>query len=134
YTSESQQFRVQLRKTRFLNPQNDNRKFESLEGEYLLSEQLKKFGNLVCERRIVFIKKTFENNKPSLLRPIPVTEQEEEAAMSKEKISKAELLTTINSLLASINISDRSKYHGLRQKNCNQLREILQSIRDLQDN
>ncbi|CAG8598382.1 14597_t:CDS:1, partial [Gigaspora rosea] len=34
----------------------------------------------------------------------------------------------------SINISDRSKYRGLQQKNCNQLREILQSIRDLQDN
>ncbi|CAG8737767.1 26417_t:CDS:2, partial [Racocetra persica] len=28
----------------------------------------------------------------------------------------------------------RSKYRGLLQKNCNQLREILQSIRDLQDN
>ncbi|RIB08136.1 hypothetical protein C2G38_2212373 [Gigaspora rosea] len=134
YTSESQRFRVQLRKTRFLNPQNDNRRFESLEGEYLLSEQLKKFSDLACERRIAFIKETFENNKPSLPQPIPVTEQEEEAAMSEEKISKAELLATINSLLASINISDRSKYRGLQQKNCNQLREILQSIRNLQDN
>ncbi|RIB30927.1 hypothetical protein C2G38_2026430 [Gigaspora rosea] len=93
-----------------------------------------KFSDLACERRIAFIKETFENNKPSLPQPIPVTEQEEEAAMSEEKMSKAELLATINSLLASINISDRSKYHGLQQKNCNQLREILQSIRDLQDN
>ena len=74
YTSESQRFRVQLRKTGFLNPQNDNRRFESLEGEYLLSEQLKKFSNLACERRIAFIKETFENNKPSLPRPIPVRE------------------------------------------------------------
>ncbi|CAG8451077.1 5489_t:CDS:10, partial [Scutellospora calospora] len=80
-------FRVQLRKTGFLNPQNDNRRFKSLEEEYLLSEQLKNFSNLVCERRIAFIKETFENNKPSLPRPIPVTEQEEKAAMSEEKIN-----------------------------------------------
>ncbi|CAG8794299.1 15967_t:CDS:1, partial [Gigaspora margarita] len=56
------------------------------------------------------------------------------AAMSEENMSKEELLTTINSLLTSINISDRSKYYGLCQKNCNKLREILQTIRNLQDN
>ncbi|CAG8849025.1 11022_t:CDS:1, partial [Gigaspora margarita] len=49
-------------------------------------------------------------------------------------ISKEELLTTINSLLTSINISDCSKYHGLWQKNCDQLQEILQTIRNLQNN
>ncbi|CAG8787923.1 25226_t:CDS:1, partial [Gigaspora rosea] len=71
-----------------------------------LSEQLKNFSNLACERRIAFIKKTFENNKSSLPPPIPVTTQEEKAAMSEENMSKAELLTTINSLLTSINTSD----------------------------
>ncbi|RIB04656.1 hypothetical protein C2G38_2221792 [Gigaspora rosea] len=87
--------------------------FESFEEEHSLSEQLKNFSNLACERRIAFIKKTFENNKSSLPPPIPVTTQEEKAAMSEENMSKAELLTTINSLLTSINTSDCIKYRSL---------------------
>ncbi|CAG8517850.1 12308_t:CDS:2 [Dentiscutata heterogama] len=74
----------------------------------------------------------FKNNKQSLLpRPIPITAQKEEAAISKENMKKDDLLVFINSLLNSINISDRPKYRGLKQKTRSQLLEILQSIKNL---
>ncbi|CAG8777674.1 14416_t:CDS:2, partial [Cetraspora pellucida] len=111
YTLESQRFRIQLRKFGFLNPQSNDRTFRSLGEESLLSEQLKNFSDLVCERRRRFIDETFKKSKSNhLLRPIPVTAQEEAAAMDEANISK---------------------YRGLKQKNRSQLQEILQSIRDL---
>jgi hypothetical protein len=132
FTLESQRFRVQLRKTKFLYSQDDNRTFESLGSEYLLSEQLKNFSNLACERRITFINDFFANDKTSLPRPIPITIQEAEAAASEENMTKSELLTVINSLLSSMNSSDRPKYRGLQQKTRNELRIILQNIKELQ--
>ena len=135
FTLESQRFRVQLRKFEFLNPRKNNTLFESLGGEHLLSEQLKNFSDLACQRRIEFINGTFTDNKPaSLLRPIPITVQEAATATKEENMTKAELLTIINSLLNSLNDSNRPKYRGLQQKTRSQLRDILQSIRDLKNN
>ncbi|CAG8632086.1 3039_t:CDS:2, partial [Cetraspora pellucida] len=91
---------------------------ESLGEESLLSEQLKNFSDLVCERRRRFIDETFKKSKSNhLLRPIPVTAQEEAATMDEANMSKEELLAIINSLLSSVNIPDSSKYRGLKQKN-----------------
>ncbi|CAG8581654.1 5590_t:CDS:2 [Dentiscutata heterogama] len=50
YILESYRFQVHLCKTRFLNPQDNNRDFKSLEREHPLSEQLKNFTNLAYER------------------------------------------------------------------------------------
>ncbi|RIB04263.1 hypothetical protein C2G38_2284631 [Gigaspora rosea] len=105
---------------------------KSLEDEHLLSEKLKNFSDLACERRIKFNNETFKENRPNhSLRPIPVTAQEEAAAMDEANMSKEELPLIINSLLNSVNISDRPKYRGLKQRNRTQLQEILQNIRDL---
>ncbi|RIB16872.1 hypothetical protein C2G38_2188862 [Gigaspora rosea] len=135
YTLESQQFQVNLRKAGFLNPQDDNRTFKSLGGEHLLSEQLKDFSNLACERRIKLINETFKSSKSnSSPRPIPITAQEAAAAMDEKNMTKKELLAIINSLLNSINTSDRPSYRGLPQKTNAELLEILQSIRDLHNN
>ncbi|RIB23681.1 hypothetical protein C2G38_2170499 [Gigaspora rosea] len=135
YTLESQRFRVNLRKAGFLNPQDDNRTFKSLGGEHLLSEQLKNFSNLACERRIKLINETFKSSKSnSSPRPIPITAQEAAAAMDEKNMTKKELLAIINSLLNSINTSDRPSYRGLPQKTNAELLEILQSIRDLNNN
>ncbi|RIB16285.1 hypothetical protein C2G38_2038690 [Gigaspora rosea] len=110
----------------------NDRTFKSLGDEHLLSEKLKNFRDLACERRIKFINETFKENRPNhSLRPIPVTAQEEAAAMDEANMSKEELLLIINSLLNSVNISDHPKYHGLKQRNRTQLQEILQNIRDL---
>ncbi|CAG8741305.1 12694_t:CDS:1, partial [Cetraspora pellucida] len=55
----------------------------------------------------MLINKTFKNNKPNPLpRPIPITAQEEAAAVNEKNMTKKELLTIIDSLLNSINISD----------------------------
>ncbi|CAG8520280.1 8158_t:CDS:2 [Scutellospora calospora] len=100
--------------------------------KYLLSEQLKNFSSLACKKRIIFINEAFKNNKQSLLpQPIPITTQEEEAAMSEKNMKKDNLLVLINSLLNSINISDHPKYCELKQKTHSQLLEILQSIKNL---
>ena len=48
-------------------------------------------------------------------------------------MTKGELLTIINSLLSSLNDSNHPKYCGLQQKTRLQLRDILQSIRDLKN-
>ncbi|CAG8561337.1 35376_t:CDS:2, partial [Racocetra persica] len=112
------QFWVNLCKAGFLNPQDDNCAFKSLEEEYLLNEQLKNFSNLACERRIKLINKTFKAA----------------AAMDKKNMTKKELLAIINSLLNSINTSDRPSYRRLPQKTNTELLEILQSIRDLHNN
>ncbi|CAG8671997.1 986_t:CDS:1, partial [Dentiscutata heterogama] len=110
----------------------NDRTFKSLGDEHLLSKKLKNFSDLACERRIKFINETFKENRPNhSLRPIPVTAQEEAAAIDEANMSKEELLLIINLLLNSVNISDRPKYRGLKQKNRAQLREILQNIRDL---
>ncbi|CAG8711621.1 13328_t:CDS:2, partial [Dentiscutata heterogama] len=134
-TLESQRFRVHMHQTGFPNLQDDNRTFKSLGEEHLLSEKLKNFSNLACERQIMFINETFRGSEPnSSPRPIPITAQEEAAAMDEKNMTKKELLAIINSLLNSINISDRPKYRRLQQKTNNELLEILQSIRDLHNN
>ncbi|CAG8782936.1 46077_t:CDS:2, partial [Gigaspora margarita] len=113
----------------FLNSQDDNRTFKSLGGEHLLSEQLKNFSNLACERRIKLINETFKDSKSnSSPRPIPITAQEAAAAMDEKNMTKKELLAIINSLLNSINTSDCPSYRGLLQKTNAELLEILQRL------
>ena len=53
---------------------------------------------------------------------------------NEENMTKGELLAMINSLLNSLNDSNRPRYRGLQQKTRSQLRDILQSIRDLKNN
>ncbi|CAG8509776.1 15601_t:CDS:2 [Gigaspora rosea] len=68
----------------------------------IINEKLKNFSDLACKRRIKFINETFKENRPNhSLRPIPVTAQEEAAAMDEANINRT------------------------------QLQEILQNIRDL---
>ncbi|CAG8818577.1 4561_t:CDS:1, partial [Racocetra fulgida] len=83
--------------------------------------------NLVCERRIKFINETFKgSNSNSSSRPISITAQEAAAAMDEKNMTKKGLLAIINSLLNSINASDRPNYRGLSQKTNAELLEILQ--------
>ncbi|CAG8833450.1 28421_t:CDS:1, partial [Racocetra persica] len=132
YILESRRFRVYLCKTGFLNSQDDNYTFKSLGRERLLSKHLKDFSNLACERRIMLINKTFRSSKSNFSpQSIPITAQEEAAAIDEKNMTKKELLAIINSLLNSVNISDRPNYRGLRQKTNSELIKILQSIRDL---
>ena len=56
FIAESQRFRVQIRKTQFVNPNADNRIFENMSGEWILSEEMKRFGEIAQTKRIYFIK------------------------------------------------------------------------------
>jgi hypothetical protein len=57
FNKESNRFRVELRSTNFLNPFKNNFKFESLDGNYKLSEALKSFSITAQTYRINYIKK-----------------------------------------------------------------------------
>ncbi|CAG8686778.1 6906_t:CDS:1, partial [Scutellospora calospora] len=46
----------------------------------------------------------------SISQPIPITAQEEEVAINEENIKKEELITIINLLLDSLDISNYLKY------------------------
>ncbi|CAG8678144.1 16006_t:CDS:1, partial [Funneliformis caledonium] len=58
YVIESQRFRVQLRKTSFLNLHENNHHFESLGGDNKLSEEMKLFSITTRARHINYIKKS----------------------------------------------------------------------------
>jgi len=55
FAVESCKFRVQIRKANFVNPNNNN--FQSINGEWKLSEEMKKFSELVQKKRIDLLKK-----------------------------------------------------------------------------
>ncbi|CAG8681433.1 1885_t:CDS:2, partial [Racocetra fulgida] len=95
---------------------------------YYLTPEMKKESELELKIYLSSILKDLITEKDQ---EINVIDQKEAAAMDEANILKQELIAIINSLLSSVNISDSSKYHGLKQKNCNQLQEIIQSIRDL---
>ena len=72
FTTESRRFRVRIRKTQFVNPNADNRVFQDISGEWMLSE-MKRFGEIAHTKRIDFIKAKL--TKETLLgfwQPIPI--------------------------------------------------------------
>ena len=56
FIAESNRFRVQIRKTQFVNPNVSNRVFHDISGEWILSEEMKSFSEIARMKRIEFIK------------------------------------------------------------------------------
>ncbi|CAG8762215.1 16312_t:CDS:1, partial [Racocetra fulgida] len=77
FTAESCRFQVQIRKIQFVNPNADNRIFQNISGEWMLSEEMKRFSEIARMKRIEFINAKLIN-KTSLggWHPIPVTQEE----------------------------------------------------------
>ena len=101
--TESQQFRIQLRKTGFLNPNENDRCFESLGGHNKLSEEMKSFSKIAQDRRINYIKEKFNSTKPSFTRPIPITINDVRMQSAESSMKKEELVLVIESLIGSLN-------------------------------
>ncbi|RIB19073.1 hypothetical protein C2G38_2182812 [Gigaspora rosea] len=76
-----------LRKTAFLNPNEKNRSFESLDS-YKLSEKMKPFSITAQARRINYIKEKLNLKKPLISRPIPITIDEEQTQSAESSMKK----------------------------------------------
>ena len=98
FIAESQRFRVQIRKTQFVNPNADNRIFENMSGEWILSEEMKRFGEIAQTKRIDFIKaKLTKETSLGIWQPIPIT-HEENHQKAESLLTKSQILCIINSL------------------------------------
>lgn len=132
FEKESQRFRVELRKTGFLNPLEPNHAFESLDKNNKLSEAMKSFSSTAKALRIDFIKKKLGTIKSSrITHIIPVTSEEEEKQSSENSMSKKELILIIQSLVGSLNETNHIKLKGLASKKKEELLIILQQVKDI---
>src|SRR6266511_4575159 len=56
FIAELYRFRVQIRKTQFVNPNVSNRIFQNMSGDWTLSEEMKRLSKIASMKRIEFIK------------------------------------------------------------------------------
>ena len=133
FAIESCQFRVQIRKAQFVDPNNtSNQNFQNITGEWMLSEELKKFSEIAHIKRAEFIKAVLINKSPlGIWHPIPITRDEADFQQSETSLTKIEILTIINSLIPSLDDSDQLCFRSLSSKSRNNLLNILQEIRNI---
>ncbi|CAG8784260.1 13034_t:CDS:1, partial [Gigaspora rosea] len=132
FTAESRRFRVQIRKTQFVNPNADNRIFQNLGRELTLSEQMIRFSEIASMKRNEFIKATLIKKTPlGIWHPIPITCDEAELQGSESSLKKSEILSIINSLIPSLGDLDRLRFRGLSNKSREDLVNILQEVRNI---
>ncbi|CAG8819784.1 14922_t:CDS:2, partial [Gigaspora margarita] len=130
FALESCKFRVYIKKNNFLSPSNNI--FQSINGEWKLSEEMKKFSELAQMKRIEFIQKILiEKNSTRTWHPIPITIEEANFQKSKNSLQKQEILSIINLLLPYLNDIDRLKFKNLSNLSRNNLLIILQDIKNI---
>lgn len=123
---------MELRKAGFLNPFEPNRAFESLDKNNKLSEAMKSFSSTAKALRIDFIKEKLGSIRSSrITRIIPVTSEEEEKQSLENSMSKKELIFRIQSLVGSLNETNRPQFKGLASKKKGELLLVLQQVKDI---
>ncbi|RHZ49681.1 hypothetical protein Glove_518g13 [Diversispora epigaea] len=133
FVIESQRFRIQLRKSDFLNPIQKENTFKSL-GNIILSEELKNFTSIAQEKRKIYIKqKLLQLTTNETWKVIPISAEEAVSQKNENNMTKEQLVAIINSLLVSLPESQKLKYHNLNNKPKIILLQILQEIRSLQN-
>jgi hypothetical protein len=131
FVSESYRFRVQIRKTQFVNP-NANRGFHDISGEFTLSEEMKRFSEIAQMKRIDFIKaRLIKKISVGAWQPIPITCEDANNQKAENLLTKSQLLSIINSLIPLLNDLERSRFQGLSNKSHKDLMNILQEIRHM---
>ncbi|RHZ57004.1 hypothetical protein Glove_395g82 [Diversispora epigaea] len=130
FTAESRRFRARIRKLQFVNPNVSNRMFQNISGESMLSEEMKNFTEIARMKRIEFIGERL-SKKTSFWHPIPITCEEANLQKSESSLTKSQILSIINSLIPSLDDSDRLRFRSLSNKSRDELINILQKIRNL---
>lgn len=121
-----------MRNAEFLNPYKNNNVFKGLDGNTKLSESMKSFTNLAQGLHINFIKEKINSGKSSgTICPIPITAEEEMKQSDEKSLSKNELLSVVQTLIGSLDQSNRPQFQGLKTKNKEQLLIILQQVKDI---
>jgi len=132
FIAESRRFRVQLRKTQFVKPNADNRVFRNISGEWMLSEEMKRFGEIAHAKRIDFIEaKLIKEKSLGIWQPILIIHEEANHQKAESLLPKSEILSIINSLTPLLGDSQRSHFRGLSSKSRNDLVNTLQDIRNI---
>ena len=132
FATKSYRFQVQIRKSQFVNSNANNRIFQNISGEWMLSEEMKRFSEIARTKRIEYIKMTLVKKCPmGLLHPIPITQEEADIQQSETSLTKPQILSIINSLIPSLEDSDRLRFRSLSNKTRNNLVNILQEIRGI---
>ncbi|CAG8819632.1 8198_t:CDS:2, partial [Gigaspora margarita] len=111
YISESRRFQVQIRKSQFVNPNIDNRIFHNMSGEWMLSEEMKRFSEIACSKRIEFINaKLIKKISLGVWHPIPITCEEADLQKIDSSLTRPQILSIINSLIPFLDDVDRSHF------------------------
>ncbi|CAG8561448.1 14513_t:CDS:2 [Dentiscutata heterogama] len=106
--------------------------FQSINGESTLSEEIKRFSEIAHMKRIELIKvKLIKKTTLDIWHLIPITCEEADLQKSKNSLTKPQILFIINSLIPSLDDSNRSRFWCLSSKFCNTLINILQEIRSV---
>ena len=107
FITESHRFRVRIRKTQFVNPNACDRVFHDISGEWILSEEMKRFSEIARTKRIDFIKaRLIKKTSIGIWQPVPVTCEEADNQKTESSLTKSQLLSIINSLILIPLLSD----------------------------
>jgi hypothetical protein len=132
FIAESYRFRVRIRKTQFVNPNACNRVFHDISGEWILTEEMKRFSEIARTKRIECIKaRLMKNTSVGAWRPIPVTREEADLQKAESLLTKAQLLSIINSLTPLLGDLERSRFRNLASKSRDDLKNILDDVRNI---
>ncbi|CAG8675408.1 11438_t:CDS:2, partial [Racocetra fulgida] len=132
FISESNRFRARIRSIQFVNPNANNRTFQSISGEWALSEEMKQFSEIACTKRIEFINaKLIKKNSLGAWHPIPITCEEADLQKNDSSLTRPQILSIINSLIPLLGDADRSRFRSLSNKSRDNLMNILQEIRNI---
>ena len=92
---------------------------------------MKSFSITARAQRINYIKAKLNSTKPLITRPIPITTDEAQMQSAESSMKKEELILVIESLIGSLNETNRPQFLGLKSKRKDELLVILQQVRDL---
>ncbi|CAG8751001.1 14109_t:CDS:1, partial [Dentiscutata heterogama] len=96
-----------IRSIQFVNPNADNRTFQSISEEWVLSEEMKQFSEIAYTKRIEFINaKLIKKNSLGAWHPIPITCKEADLQKNNSSLTRPQILSIINSLIPLLGDAD----------------------------
>jgi hypothetical protein len=98
-----------------------------MDGEWILSEEMKRFGEIAQTKRINFIKaKLTKETSLGFWQPIPIIREEADHQKTESSLTKPQILTIINSLNPFLSDTERLRFRGLSNKSRDTFFKILE--------
>jgi hypothetical protein len=103
-----------------------DRVFQDISGEWIISEEMKRFSEIAQTKRIDFIKaRLIKRTSLGIWQPIPVTREEADYQKDESSLTKSQLLSVINALTPLLGDLERSRFRDLSSKSCDDLMNTL---------